>query len=123
MNFKCPEILADEEAIETSVRPQTGLHATRRPEILADEEAIETEQTQYSRRQCWCVLRYSLTKKRLRHLGAPSHDLRFTGVLRYSLTKKRLRLELLTQNLDAGSEVLRYSLTKKRLRHSNASRY
>ena len=40
--FPCPEVFADEEAIETSSRCRRGMPPTSRPEVFADEEAIET---------------------------------------------------------------------------------
>ena len=61
-----PEILADEEAIETSERGNKVVNENQRPEILADEEAIETTVTCTTASLPMSVLRYSLTKKRLR---------------------------------------------------------
>ena len=61
-----PGVFADEEAIETLVRPVSIADVYRGPGVFADEEAIETGHGDRGRRPRSGVREYSLTKKRLR---------------------------------------------------------
>ena len=117
-----PEVFADEEAIETSQIPCLHVAQIRSPEVFADEEAIETGHHNPSPGlRCYFCPEVFADEEAIETESTAESPLNDSVYVRkYSLTKKRLRL-LRSRHLRLSILCVRkYSLTKKRLRPGQA---